>query len=200
MKLSMSTVLTGFMLLSAAPVLAASRLLTLPIPVTLYSQPYSMGEESFAALTDLKEAGVKLKLTPFVPSRPEDEPSTWCRGWFPVVPQQDVTYKEFVFGALQYELTSAGLYSETEGLELTLQTQLVDFNSQFKGKWIYKAVVTVQGRQQPLQLSYEFPFEVSMGAVYACKEVSDAFVPSVRGFLKTIYTDARFRELVLPAK
>lgn len=177
------------------PSLSYDRFIYIPRSVTIYSQQYDFSSENIAALAGFKNSGVKLKVAQFRPASGDDG-SMLCRGWFPIVPTSGVSFSEFVKTALTNELTEAGIYSENDGLELSVQVESIDFNSFGSGKWTYRATLATLTKG-PQVFSYEHPFDTPFTAAAACRAVASAFVPGVQGFLRAIYADPRFHELLV---
>lgn len=168
----------------------------LPRRVTIYAQNYSLAEKNLAALSDLKAKGIKFKLGTFTPAE-GDKGSLMCRSWFPVNAPSGISFSEFLNAALVSELSEVGVYSESEGIELSLKVESIDFESFGSGKWIFRASITT-AKKEPLVITYEHPFEIAFAAPAACRAVGSAFMPGTQAFLNAIYSDPKFLVLFEP--
>lgn len=194
-----SGLLAVFASLVAQPSLAYERTIYIPRSVMMYSQQYNFSSDNINALLDLKQKhpDIKVRLGKIVLS-PGDDGSILCRTWFPISPAEKLPFGEFIKAALISELTEAGIYSESEGRALSLQFESIDFSSFGAGKWSFRASLSVENKEAQM-FSHEHRFELAFAASPACRAVARAFMPSVQGFLKSIYHDTRFQELIFPA-
>jgi hypothetical protein len=168
----------------------------IPAQVTMNSQGYNTPADNLNALAELKQKnpGVKVKMGKIV-LPPGDDGTIYCRTYFPIKPGSAVSFGGYVNAALFSELKQADLYSENDGRALSIQFETIDFTSFGEGKWMFKASLSVDDKAVQT-FSYQHPFELSFMAAKACGAVTRALAPGVQAFLKSIYTDARFQELL----
>lgn len=181
------------------PSFGYERTIYIPRSVTLFSQPYQFSSDNINALGELKQRNpaIKIKFGEVALAKGDDG-SIYCRGWFPITTEKNVPFGEFVKTALISELTEAGMHSDLDGQTLSLRFENIDFNTVGSGKWTFRAELSAANKKAEI-FSYEHTFESAFVAATACRAVANAFVPGIQGFLRSIYKDARFYELVAPA-
>lgn len=182
----------------ATPSFGYEQTIYIPRSVTLFSQPYHFSSDNINALRELKQRNpaIKVKFGEIALAKGDDG-SKYCRGWFPITTEKNVPFGEFVKTALMSELAEAGMHSDLDGQTLSLRFESIDFNTVGSGKWTFSAELSTANRKAEV-FSYEHTFESFFIAAAACRAVANAFVPGIQGFLRSIYKDARFYELVTP--
>lgn len=186
-------ILMAVLTIATSQAYAYERTIYIPRSVTIHSNQYTISKPNMEALTAIKSAGVKLYVGQFTPATGDDG-SIMCRGWFPIAPKRGVSFSEFLKSALTSELTEAGIYSETEGTELSIQIEEIDFTSAFSGMWKFRVRIAT-AKKEAAVFTFERSFENSYAAAAACASVGAAFVPSVQEFLNSIYSNQKFLDL-----
>lgn len=119
-----------------------------------------------------------------------------CRvgGW--IVPPDNLTYAQYIRGALQGELRLAGLYSESGGIPIVATIKNLDFSSN-SGAWVIDASITI-GPAKPFEVAVQHNFSVGdwWDGRTACDRVSRELMPAIQDFVGKLLHAPEFRAAV----
>lgn len=136
----------------------------------------------------------KVRLLGFTAAAGVDD-SHWCRAVGPLTIGGGKTPTQFIHDAMQEELFLAQSYSRTAPIAISGRVDALSFSSVSPAKWeITLSLTSSNGASYQVKGQHEF--STSWGAVEACKNTADAFVPAVQDVLKRAVSDARFKSLI----
>ena len=193
--------LIAFLLLAAAlPILAADRpapygtnTIYLPGFRTYVASGYAPSESNIALVRALSAKAVGLRLLAFDTSK-NNAALLMCRMSYPVYGPGKTPFATLLEAAANLELAGSGL-SVPEAARVQATLDEFDFSSVGGGQWTLRATLRSPG-MDPLTVQHLHTYPVSAGAVAGCTDVTNAMVPAIESFLRALYADARFVELV----
>lgn len=161
---------------------------------TYFAGEYVAPEKNLAVLREIKPKVSAVRIADFTANDP-DMKTLVCRLSWPVHAPAEIPYAVFLAGAMRDELTKEGLYSATDGIEISGRLDSINFESFGSGKWIIAATFSAPGKE-PVTVRHETTFPVSFIASSACGKVRDNLVPAMQEFLFAVYSDERFLALL----
>lgn len=161
---------------------------------TFFAGEYVAPEKNLALLREIKDRVPRIRIADFSADDPEMA-TLVCRMSWPLHAPAKLPYAMFLAGAMRDELTREGLYSSTDGVEVTGRLDSMNFESFGSGKWKIAATFSVEGKT-PVTVKHETAFPVAFGAAGACRSVRDNLVPAMQEFLFAVYSDPQFQALL----
>ena len=183
----MKTMMKYFWLISVVLVLSGCE--------TTNSIPYKASTDNVINMQQiLNSTGEKLKLGEFTIS-PEAEGNLLCRLMGPVTVAPGKSLQEYIKEAFQEELFLAQVYNVDANTTLTGNVDELTFSSISPAYWDIAMTISNQNGTS-YQVSTKYNFSTSYSAYSACKNVADAFGPTVQQLIKSVVTHPEFRSLV----
>ena len=153
-------------------------------------------ESNVALIRGLGSKATGLRLVAFDTTK-NNAALLMCRMSYPVYGPGKTPFASLLEAAANLELAGSGLSVPEAGrVQATLDE--FDFSSVGGGQWTLRATLRSPG-MDPLTVQHVHTYPVSAGAVAGCTDVTNAMVPAIESFLRTLYADARFVELMQPA-
>ena len=155
---------------------------------------YKASTKNVIAIQDqFGTSGKKVKLTDF--SSAPDIDGSWCRAVGPISLGSSKTFGQFVHEALQEELFMAGVHSSSAPVTLSGRLDNVKFSTFSPAYWeITLTLASSNGTSYQTKSRHDF--DSSYAAIYACKNLTDAFPGAVQETLKQVVSDPRFKLLM----
>lgn len=163
---------------------------------TYSTNSYSTSSQNVSLLKQLAHSFPQLRIAGFSAVSP-GEATLLCRLSFPVYLPGKVAHEVYLAESMRAELSEAGLYADTAPVALLGHLISMDFNSFGIGKWVFEARFSVEGKE-PVTIKHEHSYPLGILAVQACRDVTQALVPAMQGFLFTVYSDPKFQDLLRP--
>ena len=157
---------------------------------------YVPSESNVELIRGLGSQATGLRLVTFDTSKNNDA-LLKCRMSYPVYGPGKTPFASLLEAAANLELAGSGL-SVPEAARIQATLDEFDFSSVGGGKWTLRATLRSLG-MDPLTVQHVHTYSVSAGAVAGCTDVTNAMVPAIESFLRALYADARFVELMQPA-
>jgi hypothetical protein len=158
------------------------------------TQRYGVSVENNQILRGIENPR-QIKVGAFTTSGP-NKATIECRNMYPLtVPA--ASYEAYVREALIDELKLAAVYSDAANTELTIHFESIDFSSAFSGNWLISARFTAPNKPAFTVTTNHIFTDVNWGPSLACSNTSAAFVPAVQNFLKTLFLNPNFKEIML---
>ena len=164
---------------------------------TTNSIPYKASAANLIQLQEtLKPAGVKVRLGEIVMA-PGVEESLLCRLMGPVKVAPGKSLSEYVKDAFQEELFLAQVYSTDASAILSGTIDKISFSSVSPAYWDV-SMTTKSNYSAGYQVNVKYNFDTSWTAYSACKNVADAFSPTVQRLLREVISHPQFKSLLQP--
>jgi len=104
----------------------------------------------------------------------------------PIIPDGGKTYADYVRHAFDEEITMAGRPAGGSPLEVSLKLIKVDVDCGIlEGAWVFDVELTV-GRQAPVALRIQRPFDGNYIGTIVVDRATKAFVPSVQDLVQAV--------------
>lgn len=176
-----------------ASVLVASLLLT--ACETTNSIPYKASTANVISIQQsLQTQGKKVSIGK-VSLAPGVEESPLCRLNGPVKVAPGKSLSQYIADAFQEELFMAQVYQPNASTVIEGRIEKLSFSSVSPASWDI-AMSVKSNFSEGYTVNVNYPFETSWTAYSACKNVADAFGPSVQELLKQVVTHPGFSALV----
>ena len=158
------------------------------------SIPYKASTANVIAIQQaLHTQGKKVSVGNVVMAPGVDQ-SPMCRLMGPVTVTPGKTLPAYIKEALQEELFMAQVYQTSAPSILEGRVEALSFSSVSPANW--KISMHIKSNVSPgYTVAITYPFDTSYSAMYACKNVADAFAPAVQELLKQIINDPKFASL-----
>ncbi|MBV0934709.1 hypothetical protein [Marinobacterium weihaiense] len=144
---------------------------------------------------EIRKSGItELSVGEFV-SKNSDTTSITCRAAGPVKNQNNVSFENYIEGAIKNDLKMAGVYKEGSDIKISGAIEKLDFNSNIgAGKWMINAKIS-SPKSQGYTVQSTYDFSTNFVADKACQQVAQAYEPAVENFINQIVTHPGFSSL-----
>ena len=161
---------------------------------TTTSRPYSESTDNVLKFQSiLREPNIKVHLAAFT-ENPEIGSLT-CRLMGPVDVSPGKSKADYIKEALQKELFLAQAYAVDAEIEIKGRLDSVNFSSVSPAYWDISFTVS-SNMSEGYSITIRYPFKTSYSAYSACKNVANAFGPTVQQLIEHIVNHPGFGSLV----
>ncbi|BFM13495.1 hypothetical protein R50072_36480 [Simiduia litorea] len=143
----------------------------------------------------IKSSGVKEISVGEFTSKSGNHTSITCRAAGPVKNKNDLSFEDYIEGALKNELQMAGAYKDDAEVKISGLIDKLDFNSNIgAGKWMINATIS-SPNSSGYSITSTHEFSTNFVADKACQQVAQAFEPAVEEFINKIISHPKFSSL-----
>lgn len=162
---------------------------------TTNSMPYKASTNNIIVLqNNLKPTNTKVTLGNFSLANGVEE-ELMCRLLGPVKVAPGKTLSTFIKEAFQEELFLAQAYDTNAPIKIEGKIERLSFSSVSPANWEIAMRVS-SNKSAGYSVAVKYNYDTSFDAFSACRNVADAFSPTVQELLRQVVTNPQFNQLI----